>query len=133
MDQVRDIREALRVQLQTVLGDSFNVYRGRPKNPVLPCVFVGQPDPLSLAPTQAADPIDAVIPVWGGVLWGDDEASDDEQCALLELLPGAVEDDRTLGGLVDDVSVHTADSFGEQDLDDGRTVKWFRLPVEVMA
>jgi hypothetical protein len=131
MSRLTDIRRGIELNIRTILTD-LEVFPTRTKAPNYPCAVVGWPENYTLGVDQG-DALDMIIPVWVGLLWADDESSDDQLSEYLETVPDAILTDDTLGGACDVAVVLSADNF-EVGLDDAqRTVMWFQLPVTVVA
>lgn len=130
-DLLTDLRAAIADSITTDLSAALQVYRVRPKAPVYPCAVVGWPTEY-VKPDQVAA-VDLIIPVRVGVLWEDDEASNDLLAGFLETVTDAIETDPTLGGLCDTLTIRMYTNFTEERLEDDRVIIWFEIPVEVLA
>jgi hypothetical protein len=115
------VRAALFAELSEI--ESAQTYKTRQRHFQYPAIVVGWPQSMNVGPSMG-EARDFVIDVGVAVEVTDDESSD-------ELLSEILEDAVTALSATSTWQVQPATDFGEELVNDNRTVIWCRLPVAV--
>jgi DNA-directed RNA polymerase subunit K/omega len=115
------VRTALFDELSEIAD--AQTYRTRQRNYQYPAIVVGWPQTMNVGPSMG-EARDFVIDIGIAVEVTDDESSDDTLSGILEEAVDALSSTSTW-------MVQPATDFGEELINDNRTVIWCRLPVAV--
>lgn len=133
MGVLADVRCGLGDNLRLMMP-SYDVFDYEHKNPPGRSIVVGWPDTYDPRATMdATSANDLIIPVRIIIPWEDDDSSDSALEDAMDEVVAAIEIDRTLGGVCDDLACAAFTDIGARTMPNDVIVMTFTAPVEILA